>query len=539
MALNDRILVIGDIHAPYEHPDTVAFLKAVKKKYNPTRVIQIGDECFPPEAEILTNEGFVRFDELKDQKVAQWHEDFTIDFVNPERKVVKEFDGELLEYRQSNLVSRTTPKHNLVKIDEKGVVHRREAWDSKGNLSWNIPRNGKQSGIGCGLSDSEIQLMVAFQADGTWTKGGARFGFTKQRKADRLVFLLQEAKVPYNVHNVERGDFQFYIEKDNVPSYFTKEFSIPLELYSNNERKVFIDELFFWDGTNRGEGSCRYTSVVKKNAEYVFSMLVLGGVTPHKIMEDEKSKENHNNSFRVDFVFDREKSSFSSAKQSNIPYKGLVYCVTVPTRMIVVRQDGHVSVSGNCDYHAISFHDHNPDLPSPGDELEQAIESLKPIMKLFPKMDILESNHGSLVMRKAMANGLPKHFFKSYRDILHAPKGWNWHFDMVIKLPTGMECYFHHGKNKNPLKVAQSMGMCYVGGHYHEDFSILFYSNPNQLNFAMQVGCLVDKDSLAMAYAKNNLKRPIIGCAMIVEGIPLLIPMLLSKGGRWTGKLLP
>jgi hypothetical protein len=55
----------------------------------------------------------------------------------------------------------------------------------------------------------------------------------------------------------------------------------------------------------------------------------------------------------------------------------------------------------------------------------------------------------------------------------------------------------------------------------------------------MQVGCLVDKDSLAMAYAKNNLKRPIIGCAMIVEGIPLLIPLLLSKGGRWTGKLLP
>ena len=38
------ILVIGDLHAPYEHPDTVSFLRAIKKKYKPTDVVQIGDE---------------------------------------------------------------------------------------------------------------------------------------------------------------------------------------------------------------------------------------------------------------------------------------------------------------------------------------------------------------------------------------------------------------------------------------------------------------------------------------------------------------
>jgi hypothetical protein len=41
---NSRILVISDYHAPYQHKDALAFLKAVKKKFNPTRVISVGDE---------------------------------------------------------------------------------------------------------------------------------------------------------------------------------------------------------------------------------------------------------------------------------------------------------------------------------------------------------------------------------------------------------------------------------------------------------------------------------------------------------------
>ena len=41
---NSCVLVINDTHAPYHHPDTMDFLKAVKDKYVPTRVICGGDE---------------------------------------------------------------------------------------------------------------------------------------------------------------------------------------------------------------------------------------------------------------------------------------------------------------------------------------------------------------------------------------------------------------------------------------------------------------------------------------------------------------
>ena len=38
----------------------------------------------------------------------------------------------------------------------------------------------------------------------------------------------------------------------------------------------------------------------------------------------------------------------------------------------------------------------------------------------------------------------------------------------------------------------------------------------------MTVDCLIDDASLAFAYNKNTLKRPIIGCGAILDGQPKL-----------------
>ena len=42
--LSKSILVISDQHAPYHHIDTLDFLAAIKKKYKPDTVVNIGDE---------------------------------------------------------------------------------------------------------------------------------------------------------------------------------------------------------------------------------------------------------------------------------------------------------------------------------------------------------------------------------------------------------------------------------------------------------------------------------------------------------------
>ncbi len=200
--------------------------------------------------------------------------------------------------------------------------------------------------------------------------------------------------------------------------------------------------------------------------------------------------------------------------------------------------DRVISVGDEIDGHAISFHNHSPELLSPKDELLKAIDHLKPIYKMFPNMDICESNHGSLVYRKGEAMGLPRHVLKSYREILEAPKGWKWHSHITLKMSNDQWLYICHSKGGNSLRCSQAIGMSYVAGHEHSKFDLQYWGNSLGLNFAMTVGCLIDDDSLAFAYNKLSLKRPVIGCAVIIDGIPNLIPMVLNKEGRWI-KTLP
>lgn len=41
---NNCILAFGDIHAPYQHPDTLDFLRDVSAAWNPDRIIDLGDD---------------------------------------------------------------------------------------------------------------------------------------------------------------------------------------------------------------------------------------------------------------------------------------------------------------------------------------------------------------------------------------------------------------------------------------------------------------------------------------------------------------
>lgn len=196
----------------------------------------------------------------------------------------------------------------------------------------------------------------------------------------------------------------------------------------------------------------------------------------------------------------------------------------------------HVLIGGDeIDYHAISFHDSDPDLLSAGHELEAAIKELEPLYKLFPKADVLESNHGSLVYRKGKHHGLPRHVLKEYRDVLRAPEGWNWRETFVYQFTSGQKAFATHGVSKDYLKAGKNLGMSFIQFHFHNELGIRYWKVNGQLLFAMQCACLVDDTSLAMAYNKAILERPIEGCAGVIDGMPRLFPMCLDSEGRWTG----
>ena len=200
-----------------------------------------------------------------------------------------------------------------------------------------------------------------------------------------------------------------------------------------------------------------------------------------------------------------------------------------PTRII--------NIGDEVDQHGISFHDSDPDLSSPGDELILAQEYLSKLYKIFPKMDLVHSNHGSLAYRRSKAGGIPRHYLKDYNDVLKIGPGWEWHEEIIVKVHERQEISFKHQFTANVLKAAETMGSSVVQGHYHSKFEIAYTSSHKSLNFGMTVGCLIDAKSLAFDYNKLQVKRPILGSGYIENGVPRLLPMYLDGNGRWVKKV--
>ena len=92
--------------------------------------------------------------------------------------------------------------------------------------------------------------------------------------------------------------------------------------------------------------------------------------------------------------------------------------------------DKIIHIGDELDKHALSFHDSDPDLPSAGDELKISLPTIKELEKLFPQMDLMDSNHGSLVYRRALKHGIPKAYLRNYNEFLQVGKGWKWHDDL-------------------------------------------------------------------------------------------------------------
>lgn len=203
------------------------------------------------------------------------------------------------------------------------------------------------------------------------------------------------------------------------------------------------------------------------------------------------------------------------------------------------KPDKVVCLGDEIDGHTISFHDTDPDIPfSPSSELDKAIYHLKDMYVIFPKMDILESNHGSLIYRRAKHHGIPRSAFKDWGTILEAPKGWNWHFELFLQASNGSDIYFTHGLSANALSNSLNRSMNFVQGHHHSRFEIQYWSNGLHTYWGVTAGCLIDAKSMAFSYGKTFPKKPLLGCLMILDGVPVLIPMILDAKGRWTGKII-
>ena len=175
------------------------------------------------------------------------------------------------------------------------------------------------------------------------------------------------------------------------------------------------------------------------------------------------------------------------------------------------------------DGHAWSYHEHDPDGLSVGDELQAARKQLKPWFEAFPKAISLMGNHDLLIQRKARTIGLSKEFIKGFGDVIGAPKTWEFkleHFkDNVL---------YKHGNVGDAFKVAQESRISTCQGHFHAKTFVQWSVSEKDSIFGLQVGWGADRHSYAFDYGKPFAKKPIISCGLILDQGTTPIVKLMS-----------
>lgn len=197
-----------------------------------------------------------------------------------------------------------------------------------------------------------------------------------------------------------------------------------------------------------------------------------------------------------------------------------------------------IHIGDEIDNHYISFHKVIAECRGGSDELTEAIKGLSELESLFRKIYLLDSNHGSLIFRRAKDMGIPLTYIRPLKDIYGTPD-WEWHHDIILKTNHQYDTYLCHGKSSGYNKLATAMKMNAVQGHFHSKFEITYSKTVTGEVYNMFVGAFADDTEIAMEYGKNNLPKTITGCGGIREdGTPILFKMNLNKRGRWDKKLV-
>ena len=162
------------------------------------------------------------------------------------------------------------------------------------------------------------------------------------------------------------------------------------------------------------------------------------------------------------------------------------------------------------DNHYSSYHETDPNGMSGGTELEYAISEVAKWAEAFPIADVIIGNHDRIIMRKAFSSSVPVEWIRSYNEVLGT--NWDWSERIVYD-----NVQYVHGEGGTARTKAKNDMMSTVSGHIHTQAYCEWMVGRNFRVFGMQVGCGIDSETYAAAYARN-FKRQAIGCGVVLGG---------------------
>lgn len=250
-----------------------------------------------------------------------------------------------------------SPDHRMPLYDYEGkfVVKRAHEIESVPSR-YTVPVNYEPTAPGIILHENLLRLAVAIHADGTIEyrdKNGlwfCRLSVRKQRKKDRLEWLLRENGIQWNEYvNPKRPTEKRYSFRSSIG---TKHYAGEWWQASAHQLAVILDEMSYWDGNISGQlgGDICFNTTNKRDTDFMqYAAHACSRVATISTYKSES--DNHKDLYKVHI-------SHAGGAKSTITLRGdavsikrvqseMMYCFTVPTSFWLARHEGKIFVTGN------------------------------------------------------------------------------------------------------------------------------------------------------------------------------------------------
>ena len=317
--------------------------------------------CFAGDVEILTSEGFVKFEDYDGfTKVAQYNQNSQeISYVKPldfrmiPSQPISTFENEYTSLKLTN--NHECLVVNYSNDDGDRVVTKIPYEDIP-----NLPQDRENLFINAGFVkrdsiESEyftrVLSMILFEGYINKTDIKIKLSYKKERKIERCRLLLNTLGIDYNESLIDNSNTtQFTISDFNfitkIKRYIGKDGKLNRYIIKNIYCETFFRESILWGGYTYEIDTQVIVLPNNESADILQEMAITSGI--RAVTEDKGFYYSLTFSFNEGCLSRFLSSEVSTSTEHNENTD--VYCVTVPEHNIVVRYNGKVSIQGPCNF---------------------------------------------------------------------------------------------------------------------------------------------------------------------------------------------
>lgn len=315
-----------------------------------------GKGCLPPEAQVLTLNGWVSLASVKKgATIFGWENGENVVSLQTVLATTKlDWDGPLVKYDSWFHTALYTPDHRVPLYRLGHTLMRDYRADAIPCGQMRLPTGGKYTEGTLDLQN-EVPLLVALQADGCIEGNGFRISLKKARKIKRFLWACHLAGVePHEQQKRANGIRRWYVDVGDAAPYIKlltrkKTYGPWLLQLDSTSLTLLINEVGHWDGLWR-KNSAQYFTTKPSAAEWIATVAHLVGwssATHVNYNNNNGYGQGKNLPLYTVALRPRPYTVLTPQHASAEYYKGTVHCVTVPSAYFLTRFRGRIFVTGN------------------------------------------------------------------------------------------------------------------------------------------------------------------------------------------------